>query len=155
MDSQIPPTALVAASVPVEQGGATEHSQPPNLADPNPTPELVMLSYDDRHYRFCYVCRKWSYWGKRECHNSDCKRYVAPQDRLRESPQFCALEATKPPWECEWPTCTENAIEEIVENLHVAEWSGQLALRMQSKRLLKTLMWQLSAMAGISGDRHR
>ena len=57
-----------------------------------------MLSYDDRHYRFCHTCRKWWYWGKGECHNSDCKRYVAPQERLRESPQFCALEATQPPW---------------------------------------------------------
>ena len=98
MDSQIPPTALVAASLPVEQGTATEHSEPPNHADPNPAPELVMLSYDDRHYRFCHVCRKWWYWGRGECHNSDCKRYVAPQDRLRGSPQFCALEATQPPW---------------------------------------------------------
>ena len=99
MDFQIPPTALVAASVPLEQGGATEHSEPPNLADPNPTPELVMLSYDDRHYRFCHVCRKWWYWGRGECHNSDCKRYVAPEDRLRGSPQFFALEATQPPWD--------------------------------------------------------
>ena len=98
MDSQIPPTSLVAASWPVEQPGGTEHSAPPYHADPNPPPTLVMLLYDDRHYRLCYTCRKWWYWGKGDCHNSDCKRYVAPQERLRESPQFCALEATQPPW---------------------------------------------------------
>ena len=87
-------------------------------------PLLETLDPQTRHYRFCDVCRKCWYWGKGECHNSDCKRYVAPQDRLRGSPQFCALEATQPPWECEWPTCTENAIEEIVENLHMkkSEW---------------------------------
>jgi hypothetical protein len=57
VDSQTPPTALVAASLHVEQGGATEHSEPPNhakhtqapntapehgdpnRADPNPAPE--------------------------------------------------------------------------------------------------------------------
>ena len=52
VDSQTPPTAPVAASLPVEQGGATEHSEPPNHAehaqapntapergDPNPAPE--------------------------------------------------------------------------------------------------------------------
>ena len=33
VDSRTPPTAPVAASLPVEQGGATEHSEPPNHAE--------------------------------------------------------------------------------------------------------------------------
>ena len=45
VDSQTPPTALVAASLPVEQGGAAEHSEPPHHAEhaqaPNTAPEHV------------------------------------------------------------------------------------------------------------------
>ena len=41
VDSQTPATAPVATSAPVEQGGATEHSEPPNHAEPAQTPNTA------------------------------------------------------------------------------------------------------------------